>query len=691
MSRLFFPDLMLALAVWPVLSLSAESSRSDGQILLYFQEAVRETYPLVLHVDVREGRIAGAVATSPYFDPAGGPRPTATGSLASYARTDAAIGKWESGPDSMSFDLQAAFPMTGKATAKGAAAVQEFRFTVSARLEMGRITGRWTGAQGAAGSVIGTWEARSGLTEGVPVTLVIEGWRANWAGRQDYVLTFVPRNGQPQEGVMGGSPTGSVYNTEKFPRPVLWAAGADGGMTPFIASEELTLESLHGTVGTDQMDLTLKVGGKSPVGLKVEVRSVGRFLHGRALTGEGKELGVVGQTARAGRSFGPGVPSGDPAGRILAGLQWAYSSPEMGGLWSSDALAASAVGTGDKQYDNFFENVYGGVAPMVVLARSPVDPAWAHEAKLRALRAGWALHTRGAYKERLAAYYKGMFWLSAWGPLACLDLYRLDGGRMWLERARNYADTLKRLQMDAGTWTYFDEESGEVGKSNERNNRSHDNHPLHCAEFLWFLGRLRVEAGVEDYHDVENRARLWMAEAFAKDPVGLFTDRRPGDRLESGGATLYALYLLMYGGKEGAAEAREVAAFVEKHLMDHVYRGAANVEGFSPAVVDYLPRHGLNDTPGPSTATTARLAVVYQLLHKNGGTSADLSRARALHASVMSRQVPSGMIHHLGLKTLPDDHAIRLSRKMGGGPDQHPYSVMKAEALVWLHAYEHES
>lgn len=632
---------------------------------LYLVGASRGPAPVIVTVQTSGAQVSDHLITAPYGDPSRVVRRGSAGSQGFYAPAEGQVQGWQVGRDQLQFQV------SGRFAAADAVAVQA---QVQARIEGGRLTGSWQG-QGTDGSsggqVIGWRRPSPGLVDGSPVTLVLEGPRSNWSGRSDVLITFAVAGGQATNVHVSGGAKGSAYNTSKYPCPVVPAVGDDGRPLHVLTTGAFAFEELLSSrVTANAVELQMRLSGDVAGTFTITARRVGQQLIGQYQVNDTTRAvhGVFGPAQATALAQPRGASPGD---RLLRALLWAYISPEMGGIWSSDAIAAGAVGTSEKQYDNFFENAYGGMAAMSLLARLAADPDLAHEARLRALRAGWAMHTRGILHDGLTHYYKNMFWLAAWGPMGCLDLYALTQDRLWLDRATTFARTLERLQMPEGTWTYFNEQTGSSGKSNERHNRSYDNRPLACGEFLLFLGRLRVEAGVSDFQAVEERAAAWMLAAFRSDPQALFRDRRPGEIQEARNAVYLARYLAQYAGAGQQAAAREVVAYIEQHFMGAIPSDLPGVQGFSPAVIDYYPRWGMNDRPAPATASSSGLALAYQAL-------GDARKAQALVNAVFARQTPEGLIHHLGRTDLPVDHEQRIKN---GGPDQHQMTGMRAETL----------
>ena len=196
--------------------------------------------------------------------------------------------------------------------------------------------------------------------------------------------------------------------------------------------------------------------------------------------------------------------------------------------------------TGNKQYDN--EPLNGAAAVFAGLLGHRLLDNQADRDRALSIAHHGAEFLSAARRVRkgsraLPEYYKHDVWFTVPMGLAFLELYSATNNQHWLDEAIRYAETLKKTQLNSGTWTWVDEESDAVGTANHRNDRSWDNLPLHCADYLYFFGQLRA-SGIDTYADVEQRAAQWMATATLNPPVHqgrayLWHDRRPGDSLEA--------------------------------------------------------------------------------------------------------------------------------------------------------------
>lgn len=407
--------------------------------------------------------------------------------------------------------------------------------------------------------------------------------------------------------------------------------------------------------------------------------------------------------------------------RLFAATLWLTDAPEVN-AFAIDAATAGLTSNGDKQYDNAAFNAYGGAVAFGILSELTDDPGLQRHALEAAERAGHWIDTdgRGGYAG-LAGYYKQMFFISVWGALAHMDLYETTGEARWLEAVKGYMDFLQNevtnrmaypsvrdFAPDDGvapgrTWTFLNDQDGSVGESNQRYDRSSDNQEVHPAEFLWLLGKLRVDHGVTDYQTFEANAYQWVQDNI--DDAFIWNYRPDGQPAtpQAIGPTMYALYLLDYAPSYDPTHLQKVVDHVEQTLIDwsHPVSDDSSANRFFPSVRDYYPRwsSGYLATFVPGTAATSRMALVYLKRYEATGNPTDLAKARALAHSVLNRQkLSNGMIDNLGIPAFSEDHETRLYLGPNGTPpdvfgnpngriDSHPYTALKANALRNLLEY----
>jgi hypothetical protein len=403
--------------------------------------------------------------------------------------------------------------------------------------------------------------------------------------------------------------------------------------------------------------------------------------------------------------------------RVLAGALWLTEAPEVS-VFGLDA-AYRIEPTGNKQYDNAPFNAYGAAAAFGVLHQLAADPDLRAHALHAAANAGDWLEIVGLGNYRgLATYYKQMFHVTAWGAMAHMELYESTGDPRWLDAVIGYMTLLedevtRRMSgpevrdfppddgVPAGrTWTYLNEDTGEVGESNSRYDRSNDNYELNPGSFLWLLGKLRVDHGVTQFADFEQGAREWVADNIDDPDIW---DGGSGGVPPGEGSVFHALYMVDYAPVFDQALLDKVLAYVENELIDWSHPVSADglTVRFAPHVKNKYPRwvSGYFAEFVGGTAVTSRMALVYLKRHAISGDPADFARAQALaHAVLRTQNSESGMIHHYGHTAFSADHAVRLfSGPNGSEPDplynpsgrldQHPYSALKANTLRNLLAY----
>ena len=374
--------------------------------------------------------------------------------------------------------------------------------------------------------------------------------------------------------------------------------------------------------------------------------------------------------------------------RLKAHLHWLYREPATVNSFAVPLLNSSATGTGNKNYDNSPMN--GSAAAMFGsrLAMLESDPDFKAELLDIARAGGHYLIRRGEGPYRLPTYYKGDVWFAAWMGPAFLDLFDATGDQEWMDRAVEFAQLLQQLQQPSGTWTWVDEDSGAIGVSNERNDRSWDNLDLQFAEFLYFLGRLRTQYNNEDFAAVETAAYDWLKAAVPADPVHngrnyLWLDRRPGTAKDALGPTFYALYLLDYATQVTDAQLEEIISIAESEFIQWTRSTGPGMQ-FLPKVDGFAPRESIGSGfNGVDPAATMRMALVFLKLYQRTGKDLDLARAKALCESVLAMQRSNGLIW--ANPALPDDPIAYTQQDNG-----HEYRIYYVDLAVNLQRFYDE-
>jgi hypothetical protein len=537
--------------------------------------------------------------------------------------------------------------------------------------------------------------------------------------------------------------------------PVIELVGPMGDRTYGLAvpNEVDQAKNPTGSVGLDNLNLAVEVEFKNLPGRMFIYQLTGQVI-GNAVVGT-YEILEGAALISSGRSFkghlGDGLTEASRTLPILELLPAAPSRPGVGftppyfgslsaaairerawagALWLTEAPEVASFGvpavtdieeTNNKRYDNAAYNAYGAAVAFGILGEIAEDPLLRLHARQASENAGYWLDIMGRGNYRgIATYYKQMFHVSVWGAFAHMDLYETTGDTRWLEAVKGYFNVLRdevTRRMDgpevrdfapddgvpAGrTWTYLNEDTGEVGESSGRNDRSRDNFELNPGTFLWLLGKLRSEHGINDFVSFENGAAQWVADNIGDAEIWDGGSGVP----PADGATFYAMYLLDYADTFDPSLLDGVIHYIETELTDwsHPLSEDGLSDTFAPHVKNNVSRwaSGYYPTFVGGTAATSRMALVYLKRYGVSADSSDVEKAQALVQSVLRSQKPeSGMIHHLGIREFSEDHEIRLLRgpngaeidplfNPGGRRDQHPYSGMKANVLRNLLSYAEE-
>jgi hypothetical protein len=324
--------------------------------------------------------------------------------------------------------------------------------------------------------------------------------------------------------------------------------------------------------------------------------------------------------------------------RVLALLRYLRDTPYHGPFAWDFTLSHVSEG-GNKTYDNGCFIGYGVAVSMALLERLGTVEEERLLAGEMARRAGdWLIHITGGPLELPGEYYKSRVWYTAWAGYAYIDLYTLTGEQKWLDAATRLAGSFASMQQESGTWTWADENSGELGSrtySRESEEWYERWEEISAAEFLYFFGRLRAECGVEEFRETEHRALEWMKRMQGRThlwvhngEVGRFNVRQP---------EMFALYLLECAREEDGddALAEELARMCEEKAVSW-----ARGPGLAPFVAEPHLRAGSLGSP-PNTASATRLARVFIALARRTGNDLWLAKAKALTHAVLSIQNPA--------------------------------------------------
>lgn len=360
--------------------------------------------------------------------------------------------------------------------------------------------------------------------------------------------------------------------------------------------------------------------------------------------------------------------------RLEAAALWLYTAPYHGAI-HSDHTAAHMRNSGTKNYDGGSEVAYGGAMAMITLARLTEDPSKKAAALRSAQRAAYRSQMQGVGPYNLNTTYKGMFFTTVFQGLAYLELFLETGDIEWREQARHYAWALEHLQgrmfhRTEGTWTYYGADwDYPMGVSNSRNDRSRDWLPIQAGEMLYFLGKLRVEGGVDEFRQAEDLAHAWMIENL--DTAWTVFNRR------GMGPTQFLLYLLRYADEPDDAVIDQVVAHVEGSYTSW----SRSASFFSPGVGTDLDRLQGGGTIA-EISSTLRMALVYLHLYRERGEAVWLEKAKTFVHSVLNRQNTWGFIHPAGLRTAEDNVQARGAF--------HQYTALSAEGVRLLLEAYHE-
>ncbi len=321
--------------------------------------------------------------------------------------------------------------------------------------------------------------------------------------------------------------------------------------------------------------------------------------------------------------------------RVAALLRYLRDAPYHG-PFAWDFTVSHVSKGGNKTYDNGCFIGYGVSVAMGLLEKLSAveeEKQWARNVSRRA--GDWLLAITGGPLDLPGEYYKTRVWYTAWAGYAYIDLYALTGEQKWLDAAKRLAQSFADMQRPSGTWTWADENSGELGSrtySRESDEWYNAWEEISAAEFLYFLGRLRAECGVEEFWGVEKKALDWMRSYQAR--THLWVHNGEVSRFNVRQPQMLSLYLL-----ECAKESDRDLALAEELARMCEEKAVSWDRGYdlNPYVAEPHLRAGSLGSP-PNTASATRLARIFIGLARETGNDLWLAKARALTHGVLSIQ-----------------------------------------------------
>ncbi len=663
------------LAVVILLAAASAWAETSAVYHIHLNNAGERQTPALIVMELDRGRPVAGVLTQPY-NIVRGSRHYFWGSLA-FVQLDVSGLTSEGG------------------TLRGVATAQDVRIELNSQLDHATLSGDYVGMIGQRevnGGVLGVAAPRVRAQDADAALLYFNtpypgsNNDPRWNGSAIRAIGLLAlKQGQLIDGTMtGASPMSSAYGAKNQVVPRVPLAGGRSGYLAMSPGTTFTTQRVTGGVKDGRLEADIVVNAQDHGELTYRVNALvmgdslfGEYViveNGEATNHRNQVVGHIGATASA-IARAPARPDMTEAqAKLYAHLQWLFDNPYCGGLFGSDLGLTRTSCTGDKQYDN--PPMAGASAPiaMPLLASMSDDPVLRAHAMLAAQRGGHYLVSRRTGATRTPTTYKHMFWINFWMGRAFLDLHAATGDEHWLDRAKELADTLARVQLASGTWNWVDEASGKTGQSNRRHDREWDDIPLQCGDWLYFLGRLRVEAGVTDYLEMERKAAAWLRVAVEEQVEHhgvkyLWQERGDGaGEIEAIGPTFYALYLLDFAEKFDHEHLKKVMRFVDENLLARGADGHLIVKSFQP-------RH----PPGFHAASTMRYALVNLKAARKTGEPGYQQQAGLLMASVLAMSDPrSGAIW--GVPIPPDMTAYARGF-------QHPYTVFAADLAASMHQF----
>jgi hypothetical protein len=377
--------------------------------------------------------------------------------------------------------------------------------------------------------------------------------------------------------------------------------------------------------------------------------------------------------------------AGSPRAILLRHALALAAHPSAAG-WRDDLLTQAVKDNDNKSYDNSPNIVAGGILTGLLIDRLAEDPLQKAEGMAMARRAAnWNRLARFG-KLQIGEYYKGMFWITAWQGVAMTELARREPEGPWKSFCAEHAKLYCDQQLPIGTWTWVDEETGERGMSNERNDRTWDNRALNGGDILLALSRCSRIAGL-DCSEAVRKAEAWHVREFGREQIAFsenkedkaalaklgkagdvfafYQDRRPGSSKDCWPSVSFFLYLAEQDYPDASAVAT-VRAAIEREFAEQK----------SGLLTGYYPRAMPDDQRQNTDLTgSARYALALAHLAAKGDASARRRSQEIIDAILAKASKSSGLIDHYGrdLPAAPDSL---------GRIDSHSYLCLKA-SLAW--------
>lgn len=644
-----------------LLGSTALQAESRQVVHLHLQGEGQRAAPLLLTIELRGNEVVAALATEPYR------RNPIISEAASTLATDEL--KWSGDR------------LTGRIR------FDDRTIRLDANVEDAVLRGRYVvsvGNEGRTGSLFGALSPLPSLDQATHLTLYMHRPYPGFSGTRDVrvrhirgVLALQMREGKVTSGRFESQFPNSTHYSGSVRSTDVAVAGGRVARLSFAESNRMTWQQSEGDWRRGSLRTQVKTEDGTLVTYHLTYRIVGDTVIGEyRLEGESVEENhrdsFVGHWGTLGHlSIGKPVVPDAARGEVELQhhLSWLYENPYVGGLFGSDYALALTSDAGSKNYDN--PPMAGGSGPigMLLAARLADDPFIKAQAMMAANRAGHFLYSNRIGPLNLLRTYKGMFWMHFWMGRAYLELYQATGDPFWRARTVELGRALRQTQTPEGSWNWVEPSSGSTGTSNSRGDRSWDNIPLQCGDWLYFLGQLR-QAGIEDFVDLERKAAAWMHQAVEQGVVHndrdyLWRGRAPSSRFQALGPSFYSLYLLKYAENFDADHLAKVLGFVEQNLWEIG-------EDRLPFIQTYFTR----SPPGTHTVATMRMAHVYLLAAERTQNSDYRRRAGQLfHTLLTGYDERSGLIWNANVPADWNGY-VRVMR--------HPYTVFQSDLAYQL-------
>ncbi len=367
--------------------------------------------------------------------------------------------------------------------------------------------------------------------------------------------------------------------------------------------------------------------------------------HTLRVTAYDADNSVVNDTIRE-RSFvkkkpfaGPYLPdNGNAKQRLLFYLRWLKNHVQLV-FWQSEIAQLSFRDQGGAHADRSAQFCPAAIQAMLRLSKVTDDPREAAFARRMAEHSGYGLLRSsrnrlhfGATQADRVTFHQFLCGVSY------LELYEETGNDIWRDKAVKVARGLREVQRPNGTWSFTDLEG--VMSDGTHAHGGEAIVDFDPSAVVYFLGKLRVDVGTNEFIDVENKAWTWLETHSLHD---FWWRYQPGHGLgqaKSARSPKEATFLVRYLLDYAPAERKDLGLVedIARYCEDQYTRWDRTPEEYATphvikASIEGGPQH-------PRASRTTSVAHMFMRIYQETGNEIWMSKADELFKSVLTLQNP---------------------------------------------------